>query len=111
MIHSYSEYKIGDFIYDCIGVMNIHEICGVVNFKTNIIYIESLKDSPYGLIGVWKIKDRMKFELNDKEERRLKKFQEKHGKYSITFHPTGIGNKIVATSGKKSKDITDYGSW
>jgi hypothetical protein len=61
----------------------------------------------------------MKYGLNAKESKRANAFQNKHyrkhnaDRRSITFFPTGTGNKIVIECLVccEKNDITDYGSW
>ena len=59
-----------------------------------------------------------KFELNEVEEERFKKFKEKKkykGKkvtFTLCFTETGIGVHILVKSSiGEEKDITDYASW
>ena len=68
----------------------------------------------------------IKFELNEKEEKRYHKFVKKRRNeakkidknlvnkisFTICFTPTGIGDVIeVICSDGITKNITDYGSW
>ena len=65
-------------------------------------------------------KNEYSFDLNEKERKKLEKWQKKikkkHGKYgsfTFKFTPTGIGNGIVVYShlAKTEIDITDIDSW
>jgi hypothetical protein len=62
----------------------------------------------------------MEFKLNDKELKKLKKWQNaikkkfgECGNFVYSFTPTGIGDSISVYSKllDESIDITDYGSW
>ncbi len=62
----------------------------------------------------------MEFSLNDKEKKKLKKWQNsikeiygKYGTYTYSFTPTGIGNGVKVYSHLVDKEIelTDYDSW
>jgi hypothetical protein len=60
------------------------------------------------------------FVIDDKQEKKLKKWQEKirkkHGEYghfNFVFSPTGIGDaiKVYSTIAKETLDLTDLSTW
>jgi|GEM_PF-1352018 len=62
----------------------------------------------------------IKFELSEKAEKKLKRWQNKikkqygkYGDFTYSFMPTGIGDVITAHSHLKNEDLdlTDINSW
>lgn len=77
----------------------------------------------FRLVRLIKMKD-FKIEFSDKEQKRMKRFEEDHrhpdmtpatagGKFVYSFNPTGIGIfiNIKCLACNKEKDITDMEHW